>query len=418
MAQGGYFGWFGSFLAGERAGWGWFRRARARPASGIRFGWRGLFGRASADRVGPAPIAARDAVVRPEPARPHHNPRAPAAPATLIRLQRMRRRAVIDMFDQVGLGPFPGQLWRFVDAERDPYAGIARFFDAIGIEIDRVKRREPGEIERANIVLELLFSIDHVFDRVAPDIAAQLEAHLCSGDYATVERAAQLIQTFEKIARIDQRWPAGERLALLDAFIGDARAGLADPLAVPPALAAHAARVADELVRQMVALDVARAEQARLRGELARHWPMVWNAAAEGRLRLAMIAQADRAVATLLGEAALRHEDVEALLGAIAGANHALQELADRIARAGRGEAAAPARASLSDFDHALAFFGFAADARPDRDALRQRFRELARTMHPDAACAAGDAPADAARAAHDRFVALNRHHEVLKLRL
>ncbi len=413
MAQGGYFGWIGDLFGGQGLAW----RVRQRPRGGRRRGWRGLFGRQSDDRLAPTIISA-PAVARPLGTTSRARRDDQASADTLARIKRMRRRAVVDMFDQVGLEPFPGQLWRFVDAERDPYHGVTTFLLAIGIDPEGIRLRDAAEIERANTVLDLLFSIDHVFDRVAPDIAAQLEAHLCSGDYATVERAAQLIQTFEKIARIDQRWPAGERLALLDAFIGDARAGLADPLAVPPALAAHAARVADELVRQMVALDVARAEQARLRGELARHWPMVWNAAAEGRLRLAMIAQADRAVATLLGEAALRHEDVEALLGAIAGANHALQELADRIARAGRGEAAAPARASLSDFDHALAFFGFAADARPDRDALRQRFRELARTMHPDAACAAGDAPADAARAAHDRFVALNRHHEVLKLRL
>ena len=416
MAQGGYFGWFGSFLAGERAGFRWLRRGRPGPA--MRFGWRGLFGRASADRVGPAPIAARAAVARPEPSARRHYPKASEARTTLARLQRMRRRAVIDMFDQVGLGPFPGQLWRFVDVERDPYVGVASFFEAIGIDIDRLKQRDPCEIDRANTVLELLFSIDHVFDRVAPDIAAQLEAHLCSGDYATVERAAQLIQTFEKIGRIDQRWPSGRRLALLDAFIGDARAGLADPLAVPPALAANVARVADELVRQMVVLDVGLAEQARLRDELSRHWPMVWNVAEEGRLRLAMTAQADRAAATLLGDATLRHEEVEALLGAIAGANRALQELADRIARAERGEAAPRGGASLSDFDHALAFFGFAADARPDREAIRRRFRELARAMHPDVARPAGGAAGDAARAAHDGFVTLNRHHEVLKLRL
>lgn len=409
MAESGYLGWFGNLFAGGG-------RSRRRRRIGSRFGWRGLFGRASDERLAPPSIKASDAVVRPAEAtgrRALHR-RNPAE--IEAKLRQMRRRAVVDMFDQVGIGPFPGQLWRFVDAENDPYAGVMAFLGAIGVDPHRLRARDPDEVERTNRVLELLFSIDHVFDRVTPEVAAALEACLCSGDYAAVERAATVIQIFEKIARIEARWPVHQRLALLDAFINDARAGIADPLAVPASAAEQAGRIADELVRQMVALDSARAEQARLRSYLAVHWPAVWNVAPEGRQRAAAVSEADHALARLLGETKLRHDEVEALLGRLARANAQLSALATRIERVERGEwSAAPVQAAPdTDFDRALAFFGFASHERPDASLLRQRFRSLARTIHPDLV----QGGASAREAAHECFIALNRHYETLKLRL
>ena len=192
MAQSGYFGWIGGLFGGQGLAW----RLRQRPRGGQRRGWRGLFGRQSDDRLAPT-IISSPAVARPlgSPSRARRDD--PASANTLARIKRMRRRAVVDMFDQVGLEPFPGQLWRFVDAERDPYHGVTTFLQAIGIDPEGIRRRDAAEIERANTVLDLLFSIDHVFDRVDPEVAVALEARLCSGDYRAVRLAAQVIETFE-----------------------------------------------------------------------------------------------------------------------------------------------------------------------------------------------------------------------------
>lgn len=378
-------------------------------------GWRGLFGRRSDERQTPT-IISSPAVARPLGQAPRRRRSDPAAVNTLARIKRMRRRAVVDMFDQVGLEPFPGQLWRFVDAERDPYLGVTAFLQAIGIDPDRVRRRDKAEIERANTVLDLLFSIDHVFDRVEPEVAVALEARLCSGDYQAVRLAAQVIGTFEKIARLEARWPPGHRLAVLDAFIRDMRAGAANPLAVPTEIAVNSERIADGLNQHMLAFDTAWAEYRRLTALIDARWPPSWHLAPQGRRLAQANAEALAAHRELMANAGLGRIDVERLLARLAKANEDLGTLLDAIgaAAARRSDWRRQAVTLQSDYDRALLFFGWAPEDRPDAAALRRRFRELARITHPDAVDAD---PAEQA-AAHQRFIELNRYHDVLKLRV
>lgn len=409
MAQGGYFGWISGLFGGSA----W--RSRQRMPRGVKRGWRGLFGRRSDERLTPTVIRS-PAVARPLGSAPRARSRDPAAASTLARIKRMRRRAVVDMFDQVGLEPFPGQLWRFVDAERDPYHGVTTFLQAIGIDPDRIRHRDPAEIERANTVLDLLFAIDHVFDRVEPEVAVALEARLCSGDYGAVRLAAQVIETFEKIARIESRWPVDHRLAVLDAFIRDMRAGAANPLAVPANIAANAERIADGLDQHMLAFDAAWTEYRQLMAMIEARWPPAWHMAPQGQRLAQANAEALAVHRELMTNAGLGHRDVERLLARLARVNENLASLLDAIAaaEARRSDWRRQSAAPPSDYDRALLFFGWTPHDRPDAVALRRRFRELARTTHPDAA---GADPA-AKAAAHQRFVELNRYHDVLKMRV
>lgn len=337
-----------------------------------------------------------------------------ASPATIARIDRMRRAAVLDMFDQVGLAPLPGQLWRFVDAARDPGVGVTDFLRAIGIDPDRIVARDPHETDRANEVLELLFSIDHVFDRIAPPLAAELEARLCSGAYSTVRVAAKVVATFESIARMEARWPAEVRLGVLDCFIGDVRSGLVDPLAVGERDAAAAAVSVGVLMRQMVAFDAELHEFHRIAHDLGVRWPAAWMNGPEAHARRQAMRSADHAHQHLCRDRHLQAHQVDKLIDQLATASATLADLLDRIEGRVRGTGGAgPRPAARSDIDRALIFFGFSVDARPDRAAIRARFRELARTMHPDHARV--DTPSQ--QAAHARFVELNRNYELLKLR-
>ena len=413
MAQSGYLGWIGGLFGGR--GLAWRLSPRHRLSGNYRLSWRGLFGRRSDERLAPAAIKS-PAVARPLGASTRPRRDGAVAASTMARIKRMRRRAVVDMFDQVGLAPFPGQLWRFVDAERDPYHGATAFLQAIGINPDQVRRRNAAEIERANTVLDLLFSIDHVFDRVDPDVAVALEVRLCSGDYRAVRLAAQVIETFEKIARIDARWPPDHRLAVLDGFIRSMRVGAANPLAVPPEIAANAGRIADHLNQHMLAFDAAWTEHRRLSAQLDALWPSAWNLAPQGHRRTQAAAEAAAVHQELLHNATLGHRDVDALLARLARTNLGLAALLDAIegGTSHSDRRRAHSGAAPSDYDRALVFFGWTIDDRPDAVALRRRFRELARTTHPDAA----QADAEAQAAAHRRFVELNRYHDVLKLRV
>ncbi|OYY89758.1 MAG: hypothetical protein B7Y45_10845 [Sphingomonas sp. 28-66-16] len=397
-------------------------RRGLRPRSPIRlrrrFSWRGIFGRESGKAIA-KPVVHGVAAARPLGESRRAAFSFEARPSAAQRIARMRRLAVIDIFDQIGLAPMPGHLWRFIEGNPDPVSGIVSFFNAIGIDPARIKARDPDEIDRANEVLELLFGIDTVFDRIAPEIAAELEAKLCSGDYAGVRLAAQVVKTFETIAQMEHRWPPHARLGVLDSFLRDVRAGLADPLAVREREARAAARSAEVLDRQMVAFDAEVQENRRLLYQVAIRWPKRGLPAAAVEARRKAAAESDELEKQLLQLRRLRKEAVDDGIARLRNVNARLRHLLDRIdGRAagrekggGRGTAASPAR---SEFDRALEFFRFAPDARPDRTALRQRFRELARKMHPDLA----GADCASQREANRRFVELNRYYDVLKLRL
>lgn len=408
MAQSGYHGWtIGRWWpAGLLARLFAPRARRAMPQAA----WRGVFGRANEERLERVEITGV-AVAHPlgEATAPAFSFAASAQ--TAIRIAKMRRRAAVDMFDQCGLGPFPGQFWRFVDAADDPFVGVTDFLRAIGIDPDRVRRRDAREVERANIVLELLFSIDHVFDRVAPDVAAMLESRLCSGGYEQVRQAAGLIQTFERVAALEARWPQGMRLGVLNAFIIDARQGMANPLAVSPAVAANAAKVVEALTAQMNALDTLMVAHEALIHRLAQYWPPSWRAGPEAAGREAALTAVAQAHRLLVGDATLSHAAVAAQLQRIERANQQLHDFVQRIeARLGRSTGPG-VMAPQSEIERARAFFGLAPGARPDPQALRRRFRALARDNHPDTV---GSDPA-AQAAAHQRFIELNRYYDVLK---
>ncbi|MBX9797597.1 J domain-containing protein [Sphingomonas sp.] len=407
MAQSGYFGW----ISGQWWRGGLFARLfqpRGRRPAG-QAGWRGVFGRESDERLERARIEAAPVAaplgVRTAPAFSYK-----PSPRTAERLRKMRRRAAVDMFDQCGLGPFPGQFWRFVDSDVDPFVGVTQFLRAIGIDPDRVRRRDPQEIERANIVLELLFSIDHVFDRVAPEVAAELEARLCSGGYEQVRLAAGLIQTFERVAALEARWPQAMRLGVLNAFIADARAGMANPLAVSPGIAANAARVVEALSAQMNSLDTLMVMHDALVRRLAQYWPPSWRVGPELATREAALSAVAQAHRLLVGDAGLSYAAVAAQLQRIESANAQLQRLVDRIEER-LGRSTGPAVAPQTEIERARAFFGIAPGARLDLPSLRKLYRALARTTHPDTV--AGDPAAKAA--AHRRFVELNRYYDVLR---
>lgn len=412
MATWTYLDWIGQ-------NWRWrkSRLAPGRRASKRRLDWRGLFGLRSGDRVATTRIRG-EAVSRPFGSGSGAPHRFRASAATVARIDRMRRAAVLDMFDQVGLAPLPGQLWRFVEAAHDPGVGVGEFLRAIGIDPARITARDAEETERANEVLELLFSIDHVFDRISPPLAAELEARLCSGAYATVRVAAKVVATFETIARMEARWSAEVRLGVLDRFIGEVRAGLADPLAAGDRDAAAAAVSAEVLMRQMVAFDAELHQFHRFAHELEVKWPRPWTGGSpQADARRQATRSAEHAHQHLCRDRHLLQHQVDALIAQLASASNVLAGLLDRIDGAGdrvRQRAAADGgHGPTSDIDRAFVFFGFPAGTRPDRAMVRARFRELARTMHPD------HASIDAASqsAAHARFVELNRNYELIKLR-
>ena len=372
---------------------GWYLRGRG---LGFRRGateWQGIFGVVGAPR--------------------RH---AHAQMSTADIEHRARRHAdVAALLDGWGLSPRPAQLWRFVDAADDACDGARGFLTLIGLLPSRIDAGDEREIQRANLSLALLGEIGTAFDRVTPRVAAVLEHRLRRRDYSSLRAMADAVRVFEEVTQLGRRWPKATRIGVLDAFLGDIGAGLANPLLIRARDADLARQTADRLRDQMVAFDAAMRAAWHVQYYLALRWPSHWGVG-EARTRSTAIARAESLERSLRRERQLRPRDVDNLTQRLVDAIGKLERLMERI-NGPNGAKTPPQSAPLrepgrSDVEHALAFFGYQPGVRPDRTALRKRFRQLAQTMHPDRA----DPDAASQKAAHARFLTLNQHYHLLKL--
>lgn len=331
-----------------------------------------------------------------------------AAGGTSARVRALRRAAAVDMLDQVGLSILPGQLWLFVDAQADPAEGVAAFLGALGLDADRIRRRDPVERERANEVLQLLLGIGDAFDHLAPDARAGIQARLFSGEYDQVRAAAEAVDVLGRIARLKRRWP-DQRLALLTAFLRDVRDSLADPLALDRDDLAAAERQADALTALAIAFDEAIDRYRALRAGLDDIWPDDWSRGPEAEALDRAAAEFETLAQALLDDEALGRADVEEIVARLGAINAELDALLARAegrtagGKGGAGRRDAGTRGP-GPLEAALAFFGFAPGSSPDRGQIRARFRELARRYHSD--LAGGD---------DEMMKALNLHRDTLK---
>lgn len=253
------------------------------------------------------------------------------------------------------------------------------------------------------------------------------EARIDPGEWASYHapeqgQSVRMIASADEIAarvgRMAVRWPGAARIGMFNAFLRDIRLGMGDPQTLRIASSRNAHYTAHQLHQQMMAFEAALSMHHQLRRRLARATRRRDVTPSQARRGQATLREARLLADMLLRNRHLMRRDVDWLIARLGMGNAELRDMLDsaggRILRSPREHAGADPgdRAQHHDELHqAMRYFGFAIEDRPDRDALRLRFRELARAMHPDAA----GTDADAQQIAHARFVALNRHYEVLQ---
>jgi hypothetical protein len=372
----GLLGWFRRAL--RRSGLPWLAPTSWTPRAGRIF--ESLRGAGTSPSIGAA--GPTEKTVAPD--------RMPVAPSAALeaKIRRLKRAAVLDIFDQLGLDIVPGQVWTYTDDDDDVAHGVEVFFRDIGVDPAAVRALKSGELKRANEILELLVDVDSAFERLEAAVRERIARRLRSGDFDKVIAAARSVAAFERIQRMAGAWPSDHRIGLFEAFLAQVQGGLDDPLSVGAGDVTAAEDACTAIIDLQDRFDLASSQYADLYAELTAVWPDDWSLGTE----------ADRLnedTALFEGLADRIRSSRDAAYATVQGAIAELEQTLDRLeslraaAEAHRGGGAGPGGTShtsarMSLREEALVFYGFERSASPPMEEVRARWKAFVWDNHPD----------------------------------
>lgn len=301
-------------------------------------------------------------------------------------LRQLRRRALNDLFDWLELDFVPGQLLERSDHSSDPVAAFTTFLRSVGCDPERVRRREPEELERLRDVVDLLMAFGSLTARLEPARRDDLQLLLFSGDFARLRLASDRLFALNAILEAHEALDAASPLAAYDALAGRAKAMLGRLLDLGEAELEALQGEAEQWQRlarrrELLTKRIAEVSEALDRAAILR---------AERRQQRGSLQERRRTIESALTlDPGLTPKDVGTHLDALDGLLAELQDLLREIEE--EAEAAAHFRSEeattrlySNEQEAALAFFGLAPEARPDGASLRAAWRRFMKDNHPD----------------------------------
>lgn len=337
-----------------------------------------LFGAGAAAQPAAPPDAGAYAFERVPAGPPFHEVNHPV-------LRSLRRRALGELFDWLGLDFVPGQLLERSDHGDDPIAAFTTFLRSVGCDPERVRRRDPAELARLRDAVDLLMAFDSLTARLEPAQRDALQLLLLDGDIGRLRMAAERLFALSGLLAAHEALDASVPLAAYEALAARAKAMLGRLLALTDAevagieteaerwrhLARRRALLAQRIAAALAALDRAPQNPARAQRR---------NGLAERQHAIGSALSLDPGLTP--AEAAALLDELDGLLAALQDLLREAEAEAEAAERF-RSEAATD-RLYRSDEEAALAFFGLARDARPDGATLRAAWRRYMKDHHPD----------------------------------
>jgi hypothetical protein len=309
------------------------------------------------------------------------------------RVQTVFRNAVFFLFDHCELGVVPAQFWPFLSEIGDPGAAVGIFIQAIGCDLERIRRGDRSEREKAAEIIDFLVMSGDIFDHLSPEARESLGQHLEAGDYATVRNAARIAAELRAALEVEASWHGATLLPSFNSLLAAIRKLAENPLEASADDAEHAARLARAYSAGQTDFNALCQRYDAIISELTHIWPSTgWSVStAEAVLRgacagfdtardgLRTVRDLDIDQVHLALDIMRRHaEELETLL---------TNARATSGARTDSGSSSGPRGSTWRSekerkLEEALAYFGYSRSHPPTHDGLRQKYRALHADLH------------------------------------
>jgi hypothetical protein len=326
-------------------------------------------------------------------------------------LEKLRWRAVNELFNWLGLILVPRQTWPILERVGDPGAAVEQLILALGCDPGRARRRDADEINRLQDAIGILVALDTLHPYLRGEHLQELEYLLFSGDYETVGKYSRIVSALAAVLIGREKSGSLRVFAVYEIFIEDIERYVRDPLNLEPDDADEALRVSDGFITAMENYAVLHESISEMIDAILSVWPDDLDFGHDFDLRNGMILGFEEIDASLLGDSTLGLAQIETLIEECSLLLGDLEELFHRIHDApdpdGPGD--------MSEMDEARVFFGFAAGSAPAQEEIRKAWQAVMRDVHPDLAAGITD-PEEIARR-EDLAKKANIYRDVLRRR-
>lgn len=329
-------------------------------------------GGARRDKPRPTPRSFLHNILRREPISDHPT------------LATLRRRAVNELFDWLGLTVIPRQVWPILARTGDPGETIMLFARSLGCDPDRLRRRDTDEIERLQGAIDLLIVLNDLAPAFDLEQRRELEVILFSGDYDTVTRYGRILFSLQSILHGFDRTKDLPLFAAYQSFKDEVTLYKHRPLELTPDDLEQALYLSDRFERSLLSYTNLNVEiEAQIDAALS-SWPPDADDL-DNRLLHGITARSSEIKMTLLRNNTLTIDEIEALVEECNTILNNIIELIHRVS--GSFTSAGHDRAPDSretELKEARIFLDLPLDSPLSFKDIKNAFRAFARTHHPD----------------------------------
>lgn len=310
-------------------------------------------------------------------------------------VDKLARKATNELFDWLGLTMIPNQTWAILERVGDPGATLEQLIRALGCDPLLARRRDPKEIARLELAIDVLVSLDSLRPYLSADHLSEIEYLLFDGDYGAVRTYSHTVKALSAVLIGREKAAVLRRFAAYDSFVQVVERYIADPWSLSPADAEEAQQLSDHFITAMERYTDLHAAVSETIAAIQHLWPGSGPSAPNSDHFDGILLRFEDIDENLVNDADVTLDQIDDLLRQCEEVIEDLSKLLEDL-EPDADTSGGPFAAGLDEVDKALAFFGFVSGESPSPDEIKKAYKRKMKEVHPD--LAPGTDPEEKAR--------------------
>jgi hypothetical protein len=127
-------------------------------------------------------------------------------------LRASRQRAVLDLFEFLGVEQIPESYWTILERVGDPERALAAFISNSGLNVKLVQTRRATELAAFQSFVRFVCQVEKLAKVLSDQQRTLLDGFMSRGEHANARRLLELFVTLNDAVDLFERWP-GARFA-------------------------------------------------------------------------------------------------------------------------------------------------------------------------------------------------------------
>ena len=122
-------------------------------------------------------------------------------------LRTLRQRAVLELFEWLGLEQIPKSYWRLLERVGDPARALTAFISNSGFDAKLVRKRDATALAAFQGFVRFVCQVEEVTDLVSDQQRTLLDRYMYYGEHVKARSLLELFATLNEAVELFERWP-------------------------------------------------------------------------------------------------------------------------------------------------------------------------------------------------------------------